>query len=455
VWYLAVLTLAYSGVFEIFTTFRQIKKIPAVTDPELLAGVTIIRPLKGIDTEIVHCLESSFLQTYPSNKFEIIFCVESSNDPVISIVQELIKKYPKIVSRLLIGDSSHPDHFGPNPKINNLAKGFLKAKFDIIWVMDSNVWASNGCLMRSVLSFSKKNNKVKVVHHLPLGISFISKSSNDLGSKSDEMFLKTSHAKFYAGFDKVSVAPCVNGKSNLYRKSDIDLAVQNIGMGHIPSTNGQSGDLKADAAYYSQFPGYGIRYFSKFIGEDNMIAIALWNIHGRTAFSGDCVIQPLENFSLSAFSSLKKYCIRRARWLRVRKYMVLAATLLEPTTECFVSGIGASFSVAVLFLKSNYLFSYTYFCCHIFFWILTDYFQFHILLKYSGADDPRYSQEIPFFVILSSQSSHYRNLKQWLPIWLLRETLALPIWIYAMCGQSIDWRGRPFRIRSDLTAEEI
>ena len=49
IWYLAVLALAYAGVFEILTTFRRIKTIPSVTDPLLLEGVSILRPLKGID----------------------------------------------------------------------------------------------------------------------------------------------------------------------------------------------------------------------------------------------------------------------------------------------------------------------------------------------------------------------------------------------------------------------
>lgn len=49
-----------------------------------------------------------------------------------------------------------------------------------------------------------------------------------LGAKLDEMFMLTSHLKFYVSLNNLAVAPCVNGKSNIYRKSDLDLAVAKI-----------------------------------------------------------------------------------------------------------------------------------------------------------------------------------------------------------------------------------
>lgn len=63
---------------------------PESNDDEI-EGVTILRPLKGIDTEMKSCLVSAFLQNYP--KFEIIFCVESQYDPAIPIAQALIDKF--------------------------------------------------------------------------------------------------------------------------------------------------------------------------------------------------------------------------------------------------------------------------------------------------------------------------------------------------------------------------
>lgn len=67
-------------------------------------GVSIIRPLKGADLELEANLRSSFIQNYP--KFEIIFSVASPKDPAIKIVNELIKEFHHVDSRLIIGKFS-------------------------------------------------------------------------------------------------------------------------------------------------------------------------------------------------------------------------------------------------------------------------------------------------------------------------------------------------------------
>ncbi|KAJ8119680.1 hypothetical protein ONZ43_g3424 [Nemania bipapillata] len=45
-----------------------------------------------------------------------------------------------------------------------------------------------------------------------------------------------------------------------------------------------------------------------------------------------------------------------------------------------------------------------------------------------------------------------RPFGQWLLAWLGREFLALPIWTWAVfLGTGVNWRGRRFRVRSDMT----
>ena len=64
-----------------------------------------------------------------------------------------------------------------------------------------------------------------------------------------------------------------------------------------------------------------------------MIGIALWeNTQGRTGLTG----MWLCNRIVGQKNAVKDYIQRRVRWLRVRKYMVLLATLIEPTTESII-----------------------------------------------------------------------------------------------------------------------
>lgn len=485
IWYLIIIFVAYRGFFEILSKFSSPSLINDNEDEDELEPVSILRPIKGIDPELSTCLESSFLQNYPVNKFEIIFCIDDSSDPSIPIIENLISKYPHISAKILLSKDSPHNHFGPNPKVNNLSKGYLHAKYDILWLMDSNVWASPNILKNSVFSLINHYNNgvklatgtnsraVKLVHHVPLALSMKSQpdsptnnSDSELvlspitsnassptyrkrllkkwGAKLDEMFLMTSHLKFYVSLNNLNIAPCVNGKSNMYRRSDLDKAVASIPSNYSPFFDTKP--VKSDAKYYSNLgPGNGIKFFARYIGEDNMIGIALWEfLFGRTALTGDFVIQPLSGVD----NSLSDYVKRRVRWLRVRKYMVLMATLVEPSTESIICGLFGTYAISSIFW--NQLFNWKYFAFHMFVWILTDYKQYYTFIH--NISNSNYNVH---WLNKKSIPPLKRSFWNWLHIWILREILALPIWIIAMIGHEIDWRGKPFKIKKDLTAEEL
>jgi cellulose synthase/poly-beta-1,6-N-acetylglucosamine synthase-like glycosyltransferase len=64
-------------------------------------GVSIIRPLRGVDCNMYENLASSFRQDYP--RFEIIFSVAQPHDPAVAVVRDLMKKFPEVDARLIIG----------------------------------------------------------------------------------------------------------------------------------------------------------------------------------------------------------------------------------------------------------------------------------------------------------------------------------------------------------------
>lgn len=446
IWYVAMTLAALLGFLCILSVFKK----PPVPSHNIrsVEPVTIIRPVKGIDPELLLCIESSFLQNYPLDKVQILLCVYDANDPAIPTLQLLIAKYPDVDAEILVTPEG-ADHFGPNPKVNNLAKGFRAAKYDILWMMDSNVWALPNILANSVYAMSNNLNcgtrlnhrgrRVGLVHHVPLALSL---DSAGQGALLDEMFLFSSHSKFYVSLNNLSIAPCVNGKSNIYRKSDLDYAVKQIPNAPCEFFHEQS--VISDAERISSMgPGHSIGFFAKYIGEDNMIAIALWKYcFSRTALTGDLVIQPL----ISLADSTREYFNRRVRWLRVRKYMVRAATFIEPTTESIVCGIIGTLGLSRLFWART--FSSWYFVFHMLLWMAVDYVQYMVLVHHIDKTDKQ-----PHW--LRDKSARHRDFIDWCLIWFLRELFAFPIWVVAMVGHEIEWRGRPFRIKRDLSAEEL
>ncbi|TGD43887.1 glycosyltransferase [Pseudotabrizicola sediminis] len=95
--------------------------------------VTLLRPVCGVDAFDEETLQSSFDQDYP--RYEIIFCAQTSDDPVIALVNQLIARNPHVPARLLIG----MDRISGNPKLNNVLKGWNAASGDWVCMTDSNL----------------------------------------------------------------------------------------------------------------------------------------------------------------------------------------------------------------------------------------------------------------------------------------------------------------------------
>lgn len=74
----------------------------------------MLRPLKGLDTNLYENLESTFTQEYP--KFELLFSVADEDDQALPIVRELLAKYPTTNARIIIGTSTTgPERSHINP----------------------------------------------------------------------------------------------------------------------------------------------------------------------------------------------------------------------------------------------------------------------------------------------------------------------------------------------------
>ncbi|KAF9978601.1 hypothetical protein BGZ73_001517 [Actinomortierella ambigua] len=349
-------------------------RLPKETAP----GVTIIRPLRGLDCNLYENLASSFRQDYP--KFEIVFSVAHANDPALVVVHDLMKKYPKVDARIIIGEKV----VGINPKINNMVQSYETAKYDTVWVLDSNVYVDPGCMGRSMDKMMQPG--VGLVHHLPFGIR-----PQSLGSELELMFLNSVHAKMYLFINMTGLASCVVGKSNLYRKSDLD----KVG---------------------------GLAAFGKYMAEDNLVATAIFNMGYKHEMTSDLAYQSLGSMTPT------DYFLRRSRWTRIRKYTVTAATVVEPFIEMLGCGLVASYGFNMLW-QTHVL---NFLAFHFVTWFLVD---------------------LSLYQALSTKKID--NLRGFLMAWTLRELAAPPLFVYAVVGSTVDWRDQAFVLKRDGTVEAI
>ena len=110
--------------------------------PEGAPAVSILRPVRGVDSTDELTLASGFALDYPD--FELIFCCADEDDPAVALVRRLMARNPGVKARLLIGNHA----ISANPKLNNLVKGWRAAGSDWIVFADSNVLMPRDYLQR-------------------------------------------------------------------------------------------------------------------------------------------------------------------------------------------------------------------------------------------------------------------------------------------------------------------
>ncbi|HUR45935.1 MAG TPA: glycosyltransferase [Candidatus Saccharimonadales bacterium] len=120
-------------------------------------AVTLLKPLKGCDSETRKCLASWFQQDY-RGPLQILFGVASPEDSVCSLVQKLIEEHPMIPAQLVIC----PLSLGPNPKISNLMQLEPHILHDVVIISDADVFAPADFLQQTVLPL--RDSKVGLVN---------------------------------------------------------------------------------------------------------------------------------------------------------------------------------------------------------------------------------------------------------------------------------------------------
>lgn len=118
-------------------------------------GITVLRPVCGLENNIQETLRSTFGTTYPG-PVQLVFCVQRESDPIVPVVRQLIAEHPGIDAALLVGD----ERISGNPKLNNLVKGWAAAKYDYILMADSNVLLPPDYLQRLIARWTEDTGLV-------------------------------------------------------------------------------------------------------------------------------------------------------------------------------------------------------------------------------------------------------------------------------------------------------
>lgn len=240
-------------------------------------GITVFKPLKGVDDALEANLRSFFEQDYP--RFQLLFGVQDADDPVIGIVEKLLRAYPQVRARLVVDGTET----GLNPKINNLCNMYPYARHPHLLISDSNVRVGRDYL-RGMMAALQQD-----------GVGLVTSTIRGVGARRIGALMENLHLNtFVAGSvwmaEHLADMPIAIGKSMLFSRGTLE----RIG---------------------------GFAAFREFLDEDYLIGEAVAGLGLRVT----TLTAAVENVNRDW--TLARFCNRHARWARIRK-------AVNPLTYC-------------------------------------------------------------------------------------------------------------------------
>ncbi|MBC7963309.1 MAG: bacteriohopanetetrol glucosamine biosynthesis glycosyltransferase HpnI [Steroidobacteraceae bacterium] len=126
-------SLAYS-LISLLCAVKYFKGLPGPVKASLSPGVSILKPVKGMDAGSYDNF-ASFCRQHYAGAHQLVFAAASADDQVIPVIRQLMADFPEHDIALTINPAIH----GPNYKVSNLINAFPRTLHDIIIVCDSDI----------------------------------------------------------------------------------------------------------------------------------------------------------------------------------------------------------------------------------------------------------------------------------------------------------------------------
>lgn len=127
--------LAVVGVFQSLfgwaAVFRY-SRLPSAT-PVTRPGITVLRPMCGIEPLLEEALVSCFTMDYPD--YQIVFGIQDPKDPALAVLEKVRARFPGRDVAVVVDSTPH----GQNRKVANLINMLPSAKHEIVVISDSDI----------------------------------------------------------------------------------------------------------------------------------------------------------------------------------------------------------------------------------------------------------------------------------------------------------------------------
>ena len=116
--------------------------------------VSILKPLKGLDPRMYAGFVSHCTQHY-SGRYEILFGVNSMDDPAVPEIHRLQSEFPDCAIRLI----ECSERLGTSGKVSSLIQLLRAARYDYILINDSDIRVAANYLTRVMQQFTRRGER--------------------------------------------------------------------------------------------------------------------------------------------------------------------------------------------------------------------------------------------------------------------------------------------------------
>jgi ceramide glucosyltransferase len=129
---IAVFPFAYY-LIALFSAARFFRRADVPPSSDFLPPISNLKPIRGVDPDAYENFASLCRQDYPD--YELLFCVSSSDDPVVPILEQLARDFPVRQIRIIFGSGRS----GSNDKVAKLARLVAESRHEFLVINDSDV----------------------------------------------------------------------------------------------------------------------------------------------------------------------------------------------------------------------------------------------------------------------------------------------------------------------------
>jgi ceramide glucosyltransferase len=240
-------------IYYALAIFSSVRFFSQRLEPNLgfTPPISILKPVRGLDDHAYENFSSLCRQDYPD--YELLFCVGSTDDPNVPVIEKLARDFPARSIRLLIGSNPH----ATNDKVSKLSRLANEARHSYLAFSDSDIRVEPGYLRTVVAPLRDPRVGAVTCLYLQTDEKSFANSLQTIGQVSD----------FYASLAVARVLDGVKfalGSTIVTRKETLAEAGLFAAIENKPADDMLVGRLIAEKGYQVELLPYAVHAVADF-----------------------------------------------------------------------------------------------------------------------------------------------------------------------------------------------